>query len=190
MGDLKELMIAAGMKFVRENGIDGISMRKIANSCGVSHAAMYRYFENKDDFVKEIIKRISRKFAKQLMKGTEGITKSDETLTIMGMNFIEFSRKYSDFYELLFLSKYVIPARNEEGKLRTDEQVEAFSVFKDEVYKFLRENGITKEQDIIVIQLWSFISGLAMIVNKGDLLASDELLKEIIRAMIEKFKKN
>ena len=46
-GDLKNALIQAGVKILSEEGVGGLSLRKVAHEAGVSHAAPYAHFEDK-----------------------------------------------------------------------------------------------------------------------------------------------
>jgi len=47
-GDLKNALIQAGVKILSEEGVSGLSLRKVAHEAGVSHAAPYAHFEDKE----------------------------------------------------------------------------------------------------------------------------------------------
>ena len=46
-GDLRNALLQAAGKLLREQGIDGFSLRDVARAAGVSHAAPYRHFRDK-----------------------------------------------------------------------------------------------------------------------------------------------
>src|SRR3954463_2811980 len=46
-GDLRNALIRAGQALLAEEGIAGLDMRKVARAAGVSHAAPYRHFADK-----------------------------------------------------------------------------------------------------------------------------------------------
>lgn len=48
-------MISSFIKVFCELGLDGTYMRRLASSAGVSEALLYRYFENKDDIIRQCI---------------------------------------------------------------------------------------------------------------------------------------
>ena len=52
--NLKEELIEAGITLVAKEGLEGFSLRKVAAVCGVSHAAPYSHFENKDVLLEEM----------------------------------------------------------------------------------------------------------------------------------------
>ena len=52
---VRERLIDAGIDELNRNGLDDFSVRRVAAACGVSCAAPYRHFENKDDFIAAVI---------------------------------------------------------------------------------------------------------------------------------------
>jgi AcrR family transcriptional regulator len=46
-GDLRNALIQAGQQLLAEEGISGLDLRKVARAAGVSHAAPYRHFADK-----------------------------------------------------------------------------------------------------------------------------------------------
>jgi len=53
-GDLREALIQAGLKLLTEGGVGALSLRAAAHLAGVSHAAPYRHFPDKDALVAAI----------------------------------------------------------------------------------------------------------------------------------------
>ena len=46
-GQLKQALIEAGIEILNVTTPEQLSLRKVANQCGVSHAAPYKHFKNK-----------------------------------------------------------------------------------------------------------------------------------------------
>jgi AcrR family transcriptional regulator len=53
-GDLKNSLIQAGMEILAIEGVDGLSLRKVATRAGVSHSAPYAHFADKQDLIAAI----------------------------------------------------------------------------------------------------------------------------------------
>ena len=57
MSELRERISAAAQELYLREGVEGVSMRKVADMVGVSAPAIYRHFENKDALLDEIVVR-------------------------------------------------------------------------------------------------------------------------------------
>ena len=53
-GDLKNALISAGIEILAKEGVQGLSLRKLASHAGVSHAAPYAHFSNKQALIAAI----------------------------------------------------------------------------------------------------------------------------------------
>ncbi len=56
-GALADALVAAALARTEENGVEAISMRELAQSLGVSHAAPYRHFADRDDLLAAVAAR-------------------------------------------------------------------------------------------------------------------------------------
>ncbi|HWZ19753.1 MAG TPA: helix-turn-helix domain-containing protein, partial [Ktedonobacteraceae bacterium] len=53
-GDLRNALIQAGLEILAEGGAQELDLRKVARRAGVSHAAPYRHFADKQALVAAI----------------------------------------------------------------------------------------------------------------------------------------
>ena len=53
-GDLRNALIEEGIKMINSSGEQTLSLRKLAEKCGVSMAAPYAHFKNKEEMVNAI----------------------------------------------------------------------------------------------------------------------------------------
>ena len=49
--DLRKALIETGIELVSKEGVSAFSLRKVAAACGVSHAAPYSHFQNKEELL-------------------------------------------------------------------------------------------------------------------------------------------
>ena len=49
--DLRNALIETGIQLVSTEGVNAFSLRKVAAACGVSHAAPYSHFQNKEELL-------------------------------------------------------------------------------------------------------------------------------------------
>ncbi len=55
---LRDRLIVAGMNEIATHGVADFSLRRVSAACGISCAAPYKHFKNKDEFILEIIRYI------------------------------------------------------------------------------------------------------------------------------------
>jgi AcrR family transcriptional regulator len=65
-GDLRNALLQAGLALLAEEGIAGLDMRKVARAAGVSHAAPYRHFADKQALLAAIAEDGFRQLASRM----------------------------------------------------------------------------------------------------------------------------
>ena len=58
-GSIKEKLIHEGLREIADNGVQGFSMRRVASVCGVSCAAPYKHFRDKEEFFAALVDYIA-----------------------------------------------------------------------------------------------------------------------------------
>lgn len=61
---MRERLILAGIQEIEARGIQNFSMRQVANACGVSCAAPYKHFQDKNDLILSIVLYIQQQWHK------------------------------------------------------------------------------------------------------------------------------
>ena len=90
-GNLRNELIERAIAIVNDEGEQALSIRKVAGACGVSYAAPYAHFKNKEQLLSACREYVSKQFADFLANSIAGkdIT-NPETLNILGNAYIEF----------------------------------------------------------------------------------------------------
>lgn len=65
-GALREALIDAGEQLARADGLDGVTVRRIAAACGVSAAAVYRHFPSGDHLIAAVAQRAREIMARDM----------------------------------------------------------------------------------------------------------------------------
>ena len=61
-GNLKPALIDAGIRIINKEGEQGLSLRKVAAACGVSHSAPYAHYKDKDELLSAIKSSVTAQF--------------------------------------------------------------------------------------------------------------------------------
>jgi len=164
-GNLRQSLIDAGIKIINESGKDGLSLRKVAASVGVSHAAPYAHFKDKEELVEAIKASVNKQFMDELEQAVAGAKNAEGAIINMGRSYVSFFVRNPDYFRFLFGNQKIV-AHLQPDK-RFEEDYPPFTLLKDTYQKYLEENRIKKkkeEQELDIIRLWSSAHGLAAIV--------------------------
>ena len=183
---LKENLILTGVEEIKKNGIDSISLRTVAKSCGVTHGTPYRHFENKENYLNTVLKHISTLLGDELIKDVDASRHAVDQLIQRGDNLINFSKKYPNFFEALFIKFQFKYMKFTDKTISDTSDFPGFSKFKEVVILLRKEENFTNSETESLLHFWSFISGLAIIA--GSLIGNEldnETIKSTIKSMLE-----
>lgn len=60
--DLKTELLEAGILLLKSEGLEGLSLCKVAAACGVSHTAPYRHLNNKEELLAAMQRYVEQEF--------------------------------------------------------------------------------------------------------------------------------
>jgi AcrR family transcriptional regulator len=162
-GDLKNALIEAGAEILSKEGVSGLSLRKVASRAGVSHAAPYAHFTDKQALIAAI--------------STEGYCRLYEKLTAVVQKyqldplrqfvevawaFIEFARDDPDLFKVTFSSV-----------IEKEKDFPAFVEMTRKNFQLLvvlveacQAAGVLKPglADEMAVSIWSLVHGLASLL--------------------------
>ncbi len=157
-GNLKKALVEKGLEIIRENGIDRLSLRKTAERCGVSSAAPYAHFKNKDELVNSIRNYVMEMFVDSLNKSIES-TSEERVLAELGRAYVMFFYHSPLYFDLLF-SRCCMQIRIAEDK-NSDPP---FELFKQKAQEIMIQLGISKTDiENKILAMWGMVHGLAAI---------------------------
>lgn len=99
--ETKEELIRAGIHELQENGFTDFSIRRVAAACGISCAAPYRHFKNKDEFVLAIFRYINRRWYLTQNMILSEYDSQRERLIEMSIAYIRFLLENPDYCTIL-----------------------------------------------------------------------------------------
>ncbi len=177
-GNLRQALIDAGIRIINEEGEGRLSLRKVAASCNVSHAAPYAHFKDKEELLDAIKNNVTDRFMSELKDSVKDSSNADEALVNMGKRYVDFFVKNPDYFKFLFSSQNIT------AHLGSDDENDypPFLFLKEHYLKYLKEHGLKKtkkEKEIDLLQLWSSVHGLASIACMSGVEVSFDWEKEI-----------
>jgi len=165
-GDLKNALIKAGVEILAREGVGGLSLRKVAKQAGVSHAAPYSHFADKQ----ALIAAISTEGFKQLYIQIEEILRSyrEEPKNLLietAWAYVQFALNEPDRFKLMFSSvlekEKDYPDFVEVSQQNFQQVVEVVEICqRAEMLK-------TGPAELTAVSVWGAVHGLIMLVLEG-----------------------
>lgn len=165
-GNLKNELLEAGIDLINKEGEDSFSLRKVAALCGVSHAAPYSHFKNKDDLLKEMQTYVTAQFMEVLEETvrTSSCRDDSELLIQIGKSYVLFFLHHPQYFPFLFSQ----PCMKLDLSMNGDDDGDfpPFLLFRDVAQSALQKMGLpeSKIKDAI-ISMWALVHGLSSIVT-------------------------
>jgi AcrR family transcriptional regulator len=166
-GDLREALIDAGVKLLSEGGADALSLRGAAQLAGVSHAAPYRHYRDKDALIAAIAERGFRLLTAKMRSQLEvsGARKAGRKLVALGVGYVMFGMEHPAYLQLIFGG---FRARADMPPELVAAGAEAFLVLRDTVAAGIGSGELRKaEVDEVALACWSIVHGLSMLMIHG-----------------------
>lgn len=98
-GDLRAALLAAARGLLDEGGVPAVSLREAARRAGVSPAACYRHFADKDALLTALAVQGFDEFAQALAQAADG---APEPFAEMGVAYVAFAVRRPGMFRLMF----------------------------------------------------------------------------------------
>ncbi len=184
-GNLRRALIEMGIEFIRQEGEEALSLRKIAEMCGVSNAAPYAHFKTKDEFVIAMQQYVMDLFSAALEKTVMEHKDGPSLLPMLGKTYVMFFYQNPFYYEFLFSRKNISIKLSLENA-DTDENAPFAILQKAAAYVFRKVKLPEKVIQDKIIAMWALVHGLAAIVTMPNIEYDDNWetrIEEIIKSV-------
>lgn len=165
-GNLKNVLLEAGITLINKEGEDNFSLRKVAALCGVSHAAPYSHFKNKDDLLKEMQTYVTTQFMETLEATVRTSSQLGDTeqLIQIGKAYVLFFKHHPQYFSFLFSQPCMTIDLSMNSTV--EENFPPFRLFRDVARRALTKMEFpeSRMQDAI-ISMWALVHGLSSIVT-------------------------
>lgn len=182
-GDLRTALLQAAGRLVNRQGAMHVSLREIAREAGVSHAAPYHHFEDREALLAGVAAEGFEALGEALRRGARAGSGSD-ALTILqgaGIAYVRFAVDNPEMYRLMFGG--LLSDRSRYPGLKTAADA-AFGVLQD----LLGGEGSASEPaplNPVALATWSTVHGLASLMIEGllaeetEAVPADEIARQV-----------
>ncbi len=165
-GDLKNALIAAGIEVLSKEGIYALSLRKVAQHAGVSHAAPYAHYADKQALIAAI--------------STEGYQRLYEALRAVGERYpndplrqlvegawvyVDFALRNPDHFKITFSAAV---EKQKEYPAFVEMSQKSFGLVV-QIITACQAAGILKSgpPDLLAVSVWGLVHGVVSLLMEG-----------------------
>lgn len=174
--DTRQKLLEKARDLLISEGLEGLSMRKVARACDLSAPAIYRHFADKDHLLSAAVAEGAQLFSHFLLGALAEKAPLDR-LKKLGQRYFDFALEHPKDYELLF----VVNCRAL-GLERLDERAQAetgasFRILVDRVAECQAAGAfLPGPVEPIAVHIWASVHGFASLALSGHLgVEGDEL---------------
>lgn len=181
-GNLREALIEAALSLIAEKGPSGFSFADAARSAGVSSAAPYRHFRDRDALLADVAHRGFELFEQRLATAwNDGRPDPFTAFESTGRAYLAFAREEPSHYSAMFEAGVDLDSDPELRKAAD----RAFAVLRQaaDALCALAPAGARPPALMVSLHLWSMSHGIASLFGRGDAgrrklpMAPEELLE-------------
>ncbi|MBX3183052.1 MAG: TetR/AcrR family transcriptional regulator [Polyangiaceae bacterium] len=182
-GDLRRALLDAALELILERGAEGFTLRAAARAAGVSDAAPYHHFSDKEALLAELGAEGFALLSDKIRAATADLSDAREIALAMGVEYVVFAAHHPAHFRVM-LSRRVLQTQHPG---LAGAAMETFTLVREALLAGAARAASQLEVETLIFSAWALVHGYAFLVVEGHLgtLAEDEpRLRALIRASI------
>jgi AcrR family transcriptional regulator len=166
-GNLKEALVRAALELIAEKGAAGFTFADAARWAGVSPAAPYRHFRDRDELLADVARRGFERFEAALRRAwNDGRPDAFAAFEALGRAYLAFARAEPAFYSAMFEAGIPLDA-SPELRLAGDR---AFAVLRNAAERLVERLPPQSRPPamMMALHIWALSHGIASLFGRGD----------------------
>ncbi|HWE11272.1 MAG TPA: TetR/AcrR family transcriptional regulator [Solirubrobacteraceae bacterium] len=174
-GDLRAALIRAALELLEESGETALSLRAVARRAGVSPAAPYRHYPDREALVSAVAAVGYRELAERLAAAHPSPSTPDQLATV-AIAYVQFALDRPALFRIMFA---------EPCDHHNDERVAATEAVSHYVRQIATRTFPQADAEALAIAIWALVHGLAFLHldNKLDATAPSAVADRVTAAI-------
>jgi AcrR family transcriptional regulator len=177
-GDLRRALVDAALEALAQKGPAGLGLRELARQVGVSAAAPYRHFADRNALLEAVAIDGFERFTASMQEARDAVFENEQ-LAAMAYAYVRFAIQQPQLFRLMFsaeLDHQRNPALAKAGE----------AAYASLAVAAAREDPTAAAE--VAVTCWAFVHGLAMLLLDGQILGSTPANSDaLIRKLTERF---
>jgi len=185
-GDLSRALVDAARRILEAEGAAALSLRAVAREAGVSPAAPYHHFKDKDELLSAIAHEGFSRLKMALVAATQAGHDPRQKMSDLGVAYVKFAQSHPALYRVMYDSaraEDALPQR----KSDLDHDHDAFQIVKDALAEAGGNHFSETDIHLAAIASWCAAHGLAEMCGfvqfrplKAELGGEDAFLRAVL----------
>lgn len=158
-GDLPGSLLRAAMELLEENGATELSLRAAARRAGVSTAAPYRHFADRNALLSAVAAVGYRELAADLVAARPAPKTADD-LAAIAVAYVQFALRRPGLFRVMF---------TEQCDPNSAERVAAVTAIQEYLNSIVQQVFPSADPDAMATAVWGLVHGLAFLHLDGKL---------------------
>ena len=172
-GDLRQTLVDTAVELISEQNMESLSLREVARRVGVSHAAPYRHFADKNALLAAVAKEGFEMLRCQLETAKHQAPPDPlKQLQAIGVAYVQFALDHTSHYRVMFGAYGAMSTQQHPGLAETVRQVLMVlvsSIIAGQQVGIIR----SKDPQQLAYAAWALVHGLAMLLMDNQLGIAD-----------------
>ncbi|MEM6587752.1 MAG: TetR/AcrR family transcriptional regulator [Pseudomonadota bacterium] len=179
-GDLRAGLVEATRQLVEANGPDRFSVSDACRAAGVSTAAPYRHFEDRDEMLLAVCAEGMDRFHDLMVKAQAGHEPGTlEAITALGQSYIQFATSEPGVFRLCF----GIAREHKDDNEMVERGMRNYGIVLSQVAAYFGKDEVDDEVLERAFPLWTMVHGLSFLLidEKMEALNLDHDVEAMLR---------
>lgn len=166
-GNLRDTLILAAAELIRERASIDFAMVDAARRAGVSSAAPYRHFKDKEALLEAVCHVAFMALTESTREIAASVdTSTEEGIIAIGWSYIDFVTSHPEFYDLMWGDMGLRALESVDDAIKNS----GFFVLVDAVTSWCNANGVSNyDAPELAVKLWATAHGLACLTMNQSL---------------------
>jgi AcrR family transcriptional regulator len=175
-------ILRAAREIMLESGVNGVTVREVARRSDFSPAALYKYFDGRD----EIVRALTMEAFVRLQGAIAAVPQSlrpDRRLLALGESYLRFAKENPADLHMIIVSTRSAPLDPEELEIGLAVASTLRDVLQEGIRQGLFRPLTPKQLAATAFGLWSLVHGMATLTGANLALVKDQISEDPRRAM-------
>jgi len=162
-GNLREALVAGARAILEKDGLNALSLRGVAREVGVSQAAPYHHFKDKDALLDAVAAAGFQDFTEGQAQASKAADLPTRAMDL-GLAYVSFATTNPALFQLMFGREIMAASGSNELQ---EASGKSFGYISDVCSKITKMRGTSDQGDNLAMAAWSLVHGLStLLVNQ------------------------